>query len=132
MARNNFFLKVGTLCLDYLPDRVGGRGTIKAERVCRLVLPGELTCSLRIGGLVAPPVGLRMKGAGSQKVRSVGSLLDNLRAGEKLVFNCMRVGQLSHYSQVLLLPLGVLPLGGACMLHMRSSQDSEVWRVHHH
>ena len=55
-----------------------------------------------------PPVGLGLRRAGSKKWQEVGSLL-GYSAGEKF-FYCMRVGQLSRYSHVLLLPSGVPPM----------------------
>ena len=49
------------------------------------------------------------KDGGFKKLQEVGSLLDYLTAGEKALFYCLRVGQLSRYSQVQLLHLGAPP-----------------------
>ena len=53
------------------------------------------------GGVGCPPVGLWVKRAGSEKLPEMGSLLGDLTAGGGNHFLCVRVGQLSHYSQVL-------------------------------
>ena len=57
----------------------GGGGTIKAERVCRLVLLGVRMCApveegiLHLWGGWLPTVGLGVKREGSEKAREVGS-----------------------------------------------------------
>ena len=87
--------------------------------VCRLGLPGLRTCALFeegtlylwMGGLAAPSVGLGVKRGGSENLREVG---------------CVRVGQLSRYSQVLLLPLGVPPMPALACSTQSLAQDSEI------
>ena len=41
----------------------------------------------------------------------------------------VRVRQLSHCSQMLLLPLGILPLPAPACVTFSQSQDHEIWRV---
>ena len=94
-------------------------GAIEAETVRRLVLPGVRARSPFEEGILHLWTGGWLStrwigGEGGVFVRDVGSLLGYRTAGEKL---CMRVGQLSRHSQVLLLPLGVPPMP-ACSTHL--------------
>ena len=50
----------------------------------------------------------------------------NSRGGH--CFDCVRVGQLPHYSRVLLLPLDIPPMPAPAMLQTKSSQGNAVWR----
>ena len=56
-----------------------------------------------VSGLAVHP----LKRAGSKKLQEVGSLLGYVTARDNY---CVRVGQLSPYSQVLLLPHGIPPM----------------------
>ena len=66
----------------------GGRAAMKVEEVCALVLPGVRT------------------GPGEKSLRCLSTA-----TGEKYVW-CVRVGQLTLSSQMLLLQLGVRPFFG--------------------
>ena len=78
---------------------------MKAESVCRLVLPGVHTGLIFLGSIVhtACPKPL----------------------GKGIFCTPQKV---SLYSQVLLLPIGVPPMAAPAMLHLQS-HDREVWRA---
>ena len=103
-----------------------GGGGIKAEGVCRLFfrvcVRGRLlrreSSVCRWGGWVQ---GWDWNAERRFKMlREVGSLLGSLTAEGEIVFYCVRVGESSRYSQVLLLPLGVPLLPAPAMLHTKS------------
>ena len=91
-----------------------GTCAIKAEGVCRLVLPGVPTC--------AP-----LKQEGSKNFEMWAACWDTSRP-KNYYFYCVRVGQCCRYLQMLLLPLGIPPIPlPACSTQNWS--HSELWRV---
>ena len=98
---------MGPLPFTQSPGRGGYRGWYFRVYVRVRLLEEGILQSWR-GWVGRPPVGLGVKRAGSKKRREVGSLFGYLIAGGHYLY-CGRVRELSCYSQVLLLPLGVPP-----------------------
>ena len=74
---------------------------------------------------VGPPIGLGVKVAGARnKCERWGA-----RSANPVYFYLGRMGQLSLWSHVLLLALGVPPMMVLACHAQRLSQDSRVWRV---
>ena len=110
---------------DKDPTDPDGRGGVRwlaplGERVCPPFEEGRW-----VG---CPPVGLGVKREGFETLQEVGSLFGYLTAGINYCY-CVRVRQLFHYSQLLLLPMGVPPMLAPACSTQRLSQDCEVWRV---
>ena len=98
----------------------GGGGAIDAEGVCRLVFLGGRTCAyvhrapfeegtlqLGMGGAGLPLHWVGDEEGGFRETARGRQPIGIPHARGKHYYYCVRVGQLSHYSHVLLLPLGV-------------------------